>query len=55
MGWNRKNILPFYRIADTVETLRPGVQNRRHVRESVNRGAFYDIKHGNTRYAIFGF
>jgi hypothetical protein len=53
MGWNRKDILPFYRITDTVETLWPGVQNRGHVRKGVNRGAFYDVEHGNTRYAVF--
>jgi hypothetical protein len=51
----RGDILPLYRIAHSVETLWPGVQNRRHVGKGINRGAFYDIKDSNTRYAVFCF
>jgi len=54
-GKNRKDILPFYRIADAVEALRPGVENSGHVREGVERCAFYDVQHGDARHAVFCF
>jgi hypothetical protein len=52
---NREDILPFYRIADAVETLRPGVENSGHVGECVERCAFYDVQHGDARHAVFCF